>query len=60
MLEPIQDNDNYKPHAKVIFNLFFKPVVSGWFGRLHNHILFILFRPIYYSLLSPHDSGEGI
>jgi hypothetical protein len=21
---------------KVAFNLFFKPVVSGWFGRLHN------------------------
>ena len=25
------------PHKfKVAFNLFFKPVVSGWFGRLHN------------------------
>jgi hypothetical protein len=23
--------------SKVAFNLFFKPVVSGWFGRLHNH-----------------------
>jgi hypothetical protein len=22
--------------SKVYFNLFFKPVVSGWFGRLHN------------------------
>ena len=22
--------------SKVAFNLFFKPVVSGWFGRLHN------------------------
>jgi hypothetical protein len=26
--------------SKVAFNLFFKPVVSGQFGRLHNHILF--------------------
>jgi hypothetical protein len=23
--------------SKVAFNLFFKPVVSGRFGRLHNH-----------------------
>jgi hypothetical protein len=22
--------------SKVVFNLFFKPVVCGWFGRLHN------------------------
>jgi hypothetical protein len=22
--------------SKVAFNLFFKPVVCGWFGRLHN------------------------
>jgi hypothetical protein len=22
--------------SKVAFDLFFKPVVSGWFGRLHN------------------------
>jgi hypothetical protein len=22
--------------SNVAFNLFFKPVVSGWFGRLHN------------------------
>ena len=23
--------------SKVAFDLYFKPVVSGWFGRLHNH-----------------------
>jgi hypothetical protein len=29
--------------SKVAFNLFFKPVVSGRFGRLHNHILLFLY-----------------
>ena len=28
--------------SKVAFNLFFKPVVCGWFGRLHNRLIIVI------------------
>jgi hypothetical protein len=37
--------------SKVAFDLFFKPVVSGRFGRLHNHWLIII--SCYYYFSSP-------
>jgi hypothetical protein len=34
--------------SKVVFDLFFKPVVSGRFGRLHNRYIIII--SCYYKL----------
>jgi hypothetical protein len=36
MATTIPHKFNVVPISKVAFNLFFKPVVSGRFGRLHN------------------------
>jgi hypothetical protein len=37
--------------SKVDFNLFFKPVVCDWFGRLHNRYIIMISCFIYFILL---------
>ena len=47
--------------SKVAFNLFFKPVVSGRFGRLHNRwIIIISCYYYYYYYVTPNAVGWRI
>jgi hypothetical protein len=43
---------NLPTYEKVAFDLFFKPIVSGRFGRLHNRLIIIISYYYHYSSLS--------